>query len=165
MSHLDQPLRDLLANKLYEILAHYGFGRWFPTHIPERSNYMCCVLGFTGDHINGSVIIAATQEAILDTNPIAAGPGAAWVAELTNQLVGRFKNELVRCGLEISIGQPVVLTATKIMPLAHRSLAPIVTGIGGGVVSAWLDIDYGPEAKLQPPRYDVVPPEGATLMF
>ena len=68
MSHLDQALRDVLAIKLNELLGHYGLGRWQPTRLPEASMYLCCILGFTGDQLNGSVIFAATYEAVSDTN-------------------------------------------------------------------------------------------------
>lgn len=165
MSHLDQALRDVLAIKLNELLGHYGLGRWHPTRIPEASVHMACVLGFTGDHLNGSVIFAATLEAIADTNPMHDGVKRSWIAELTNQLVGRFKNELVRCGIIVAIGQPVVLTATKITPVPTRQLPPIVTGIGSGVVSVWLDIDYAPGLTLAPPEIAEVVSEGATLLF
>src|SRR5262249_54890732 len=119
MTTLHEMLRELLSNKASELFADYGVPCTAIDIPPSGDPQLCGILGFTGDRLCGSVVLSATHDAVSSSNPIGDGATRGWVAELTNQLVGRFKNALLRHGLEVAMSIPVVLTATQLMPLPH----------------------------------------------
>jgi hypothetical protein len=45
-----------------------------------------------------------------------------WCRELNNQLVGRMKNKLLRYGVTVSLGLPVLLTGTDVSAVAAPDL-------------------------------------------
>src|SRR5512138_1949697 len=112
-----ERLREILACKALELFTDYGVTATPIGSHPGGERLLCGILGFTGDDLCGSVVISATATAIADSNPIRDGATRAWTAELTNQVVGRFKNALLRCGVEIAMSIPVVLTAVQLTPL------------------------------------------------
>lgn len=99
----------------------------------------CGVIGFTGDDLRGSVLLAATEGAIAHTSPV--GPGALrdWMAELVNQLAGRIKNQLIGCGTTIYISTPVVLRGQHLAPLPRQHIEPVTFRCELGYVCVWLD--------------------------
>lgn len=164
MSHIDQTLRRLLELKLNDLVSVYGLSRWNAKRIPPASPVLCSVLGFSSEHLRGAVVVTATLEAISDTNPASRSPARAWIAELTNQLVGRFKNELVRFGVEISVATPIVFATAEVTPLSSRRTDPIVAGIDAGVLSVWAELDYDDELSFAPTVAEVMP-EGTAILF
>src|SRR5512138_690170 len=92
------------------------FGRYgVPVHRADESAnpispefFLCSVIGFTGRDVRGTLVLALTEELSGLSNPIAGtSPGATerviqrdWVGELSNQLLGQIKLELLRRGVE-----------------------------------------------------------------
>jgi len=166
MTPLYDTLRDVLAGKATELFADYGVTCTPLDTDPPSSSLLCGILGFTGDQLCGSVVIAATVDAISRTNPIGDGPTRGWVAELTNQLVGRFKNQLFRGGIEVAMSVPVVLTATQLTPLPQAQAAPIKMQVAEGSVTIWLEIEATPGLMLSEPGADSeIAAEGESMMF
>lgn len=166
MTSLHDSLREILAGKAHELFADYGVTCTSLTVQPTPDGQLCGILGFTGDRLVGSVVIAADAAAIADSNPIHDGATRGWTAELTNQLVGRFKNALLRCGVEVMMSIPVVLTATQVTPLPQTALEPIRLTVGGGSLSIWLEIDADPALVLAEPSADTqMAAEGEALLF
>jgi hypothetical protein len=111
-------------------------------------------------------VIAATHEVIAASNPIRDGATRGWVAELTNQLVGRFKNALFRHGVEVAMSIPVVLTATQLMPLPHTQIQPIRLVTEGGSVTIWLELEAEAGLELTEPSADsAIAAEGEAMLF
>jgi CheY-specific phosphatase CheX len=80
--------------------------------------FLCSVIGFTGRDVRGTLVLALTEELSGLSNPVAAAnPSAStdrviqrdWVGELSNQLLGQIKIELLRHGVEIYVNLPAVL--------------------------------------------------------
>jgi CheY-specific phosphatase CheX len=75
------------------------------------------IIGFGGD-ARGHLMIAATRGCMKALHPLrdrgVALDEADWIAELSNQLLGRFKNRLLSCGVTILIGTPVVATSGEL---------------------------------------------------
>jgi CheY-specific phosphatase CheX len=166
MTTLHETLRDMLSAKAYELFADYGVPPTESTAPPDGSRQLCGILGFTGDRLCGSVVIAATHDVIASSNPIRDGATRGWVAELTNQLVGRFKNSLFRHGVEVAMSIPVVLTATQLMPLPQTQIAPTRFAVGPGVVTLWLEIEAEPGLELTEPSADsAIAAEGEAMLF
>ena len=94
-------------------------------------------------------MMVATPAALAESNPIPGGSVSSWLGELTNQLVGRFKNTLLLHGVDVSMSIPVVLTASRIRPFGRHELKQIVIRVGSGTVTMWLEVDG--DAQLAAP--------------
>jgi len=166
MTPLQEALRTILTTKMTELFSDYGVSSQV-TDVPEEpTRQLCGILGFTGDKLCGSVVISATPEAIACSNPIGDGATRGWVAELANQLVGRFKNALLRGGVEIALSIPVVLTATQLMPLPQTEVGPVRLIVGPGSLTIWLEIEAAPGLELGEPSDDtMIAAEGEAMLF
>jgi CheY-specific phosphatase CheX len=166
MTSLHETLRSLLASKAHELFADYGVTCAVDTSPPDQHRQLCGILGFTGDRLCGSVVLAASEAAIACSNPIGDGATRAWVAELTNQLVGRFKNAMLRGGVDVAMSIPVVLTATQLMPLPQHELAPTRLSVGTGSITIWLEFVAEAGLELAEPSADMMMAvEGEALLF
>ena len=166
MTSLQETLRQLLTSKARELFVAYGVACQELDSTPEATRQLCGILGFTGDRLCGSVVIAATQEAVASSNPIGDGATRGWVAELTNQLVGRFKNALLRHGVEVAMSIPVVLTATQLMPLPQQEVQPTRLAVGAGFVTIWLELEAEAGLELtEPGPESAIAAEGEAMMF
>jgi CheY-specific phosphatase CheX len=166
MTQVYDKLREILEAKAVELFGAYGVACAPVADPPRAARQLCGILGFTGERLCGSVIVAASEAAIAESNPLADGATRAWTAELTNQLVGRFKNELFRRGAEVAMSIPVVLTATQLMPLPQAQVVPVELAVGTGVVALWLEIEAQPDLFLvEPAEATEVAAEGEAMMF
>jgi hypothetical protein len=166
MTSLHEDLRQLLCSKALELFADYGVACAVDASPPHALRRLCGILGFTGERLCGSVIISATEDAVAASNPIGDGATRGWAAELTNQLVGRFKNALFRGGIEVAMSIPVVLTAAQLVPLGVSAPAPMQLTVGPGSVTLWLEIDAEAGLALQEPSADAaIAPEGEAMLF
>src|SRR5262245_28335094 len=111
-----ETLRTVLLTKAHELFVDYGVACETVSSVADATRELCGILGFTSPQLSGAIVVCATPDAISSSNPIGDGATRSWVAELTNQLVGRFKNELLSMGVEIVMSIPVVLTASQVMP-------------------------------------------------
>jgi hypothetical protein len=139
MSNVEQDLRELLAAKAHELFAAYGVPCKTSESVRPEDIQLCGVLGFSGEHLCGTVVIGASAEALAASNPVAPEPSRSWSAELANQLVGRFRNALLRRGVDVSVSVPVVLRA-QLVPGAER-IAPIHLVVGLGSAMIWLELE------------------------
>jgi len=167
MTSHQETLRAMLADKAQELdRTIRKLCNQIPASTMEQSRQLCGILGFTGDTLCGSVVISATTEAIAGSNPIGDGATRGWVAELTNQLVGRFKNMLFRHGVEVAMSVPVVLTATQLTPLPQSQVQPTCLEVGDGRVTIWLETEAAPGFELSEPSADsAIAPEGEAMLF
>jgi len=161
MNH--QVLRQILVETTGELFAAYGVSTDVVGAAAMDNQTLCGVLGFTGDAICGSVVIAASPEAVAASNPIEGAPATQWLSELTNQIVGRFKNSLVRRGVDIWISIPVVLNATRLVPVVQPAVEPIYMHVGGARFTIWLEVEG--DVTLNPPIDNGMLSEGEALLF
>jgi CheY-specific phosphatase CheX len=166
MTPLHETLRAILAEKATELFADYNVTCSSVDDTIDDSRQLCGILGFTGDRLCGSVMISATQEAIACSNPIGDGATRGWVAELTNQVVGRFKNALFRGGVEVAMSIPIVLTATQLTPLPQDKNYPTRLAVGAGFMTIWLELEAEPGLELSEPNADsMIAAEGEAMLF
>jgi len=166
MTSLHDDLREILASKASELFADYGVACVPDKSAPETGRLLCGLLGFTGDQRGGSVVISATEAAVADSNPVHDGATRAWVAELANQLVGRFKNTLLRHSVEVAMSIPVVLVATQLTPLPQTEREPTRLAVGSGFLTIWLEIDAQPGLVLAEPTAEAaMMGEGEAMLF
>jgi hypothetical protein len=161
---LQETLRGMPLGKAYELFADCGVTCTEGESTNDGSRPLCGILGFTGDRLCGSVVSAATQDVIASSSPIGDGATRGWVAELTNQLGGRFKNSLFRHGVVVAMSILVVLTATQLMPLPHTQIQPIRLVMGNDGVTIWLEAGAGRELS-EPGADSAVAVEGEAMLF
>ena len=98
------------------------------------------VMGFVGDKVRGTCLLAAPQGTVEAAAPKNAG-ARDWVGELANQLVGRLKAKLMARGATIALSTPVVLRGVRLSPLPRTDVEPVVFESTAGKVLVWLEVE------------------------
>lgn len=162
MTALEDSLREILIAKVTELFEAYGV----PCHVTEamadEDVPVCGILGFFGTAVHGSIAVATSADVLARSNPIGGEFDRRWSAELTNQLVGRFKNELLRRGVEVMISLPIVLTSARLVPVPDVRM-PLEFLVGEGVARVWLEVDG--LVQLAGVPHEEIPQEGDVLLF
>jgi len=120
------------------------------------------IVGFGGPGIRGACILAASEKPILQSNPV-DGSLRDWIAELSNQLVGRIKNKLLAHGTEVYVTTPVVLRGEHLAPMPRRELPPLSFKTDGGSVFVWIELETAADFVLGPPSQAIA--EGEAVLF
>lgn len=123
-------------------------------------------IGFVGDHIHGTLILGTTREPLTQSMPIRARD-SDWIAELSNQLLGRIKNQVIRRGIEFSMSTPSTVSRRHLRKIiSARDFRPWTFTTPGGVVCLWVELVVaGPIwPKIEPIDSDVAA-EGDVLLF
>ncbi|MEO7037177.1 MAG: chemotaxis protein CheX [Polyangiaceae bacterium] len=121
------------------------------------------VMGFVGDSVRGTCLLAAAQ----GTVEAAAPKGASardWVGELSNQLVGRLKAKLMARGATIAVSTPVVLRGVRVSPLPRTDVEPVVFESTAGKVLVWLEVEIDDGFQLGEVR-PLKASEGELIVF
>jgi CheY-specific phosphatase CheX len=164
MQHADDPQRffeQVTAAACEELFRRYGVPvqRSADSDEPITPDFLLCsVIGFTGRDLRGTLVLAVTDELSGLSNPVAAGPGGAganpltqrdWVGELSNQLLGRIKLELLRCGVEMYLNLPAVLRGQHLAPLPRTELKPIKFTLAKGAAAVWIEVQTRPGFRIE----------------
>lgn len=121
------------------------------------------VMGFVGDSVRGTCLLAAPEGAVRAAAPQDAAV-RDWVGELANQLVGRLKGKLMARGATIAVSTPVVLRGVKLSPLPRTDVEPVVFQSQQGKVLVWLEVEIEDGFKLGEERA-LQASEGELLVF
>lgn len=121
------------------------------------------VMGFVGDSVRGTCLLAAAQGTVEAAAPKNAG-ARDWVGELANQLVGRLKAKLMARGATIALSTPVVLRGVKLSPLPRTDVEPVVYQSPAGKVLVWLEVEVEADFQLGEERA-LTASEGELLVF
>jgi hypothetical protein len=71
------------------------------------------IIGYSGAALKGTVMLAVSREGLSATRPV-GDDDRDWLAELSNQLLGRVKNQLFRHGVQISMSTPLVIRGERL---------------------------------------------------
>jgi CheY-specific phosphatase CheX len=121
------------------------------------------VMGFVGDSVRGTCLLAAPQGTIEAAAPKDAA-ARDWVGELANQLVGRLKAKLMARGATIALSTPVVVCGVKLSPLPRTDVDPVVFESPHGKVLVWLEVEIQDGFQLGQERA-LQASEGELLVF
>lgn len=127
---------------------------------------MVGVIGFTSNQMRGTLVLAATDAPLTASNRVMA-PARDWIAELSNQLLGRFKNRLLSFGVDLQMSTPLSLRGSQLrLVTTERALEPDIFISPNGKVAVWLDVEASPDLVLAAPvGAPEVASEGDTLLF
>ena len=128
---------------------------------------LCGILGFTSKHMRGALVLATTREPLERTNPAANPSHRDWICELVNQLLGRVKNQMLTCGVEIFPSTPIALRGEHLSPVLQQRLVAELFTAEGGVVCVWMDCEFDDGFELGEVSVAAVSPlaEGEALLF
>ena len=108
----------------------------------------CGVVGFSGDQMRGTLLLATSREPLGRTSPTTDASLREWIAELSNQLLGRVKNKLFVHGVTLHLSTPIVLRGQHIAPVTRAELVPFAFACDGGCVCVWFDAEIAPGIDL-----------------
>jgi len=108
----------------------------------------CAVIGFSSEQMRGTLVLATSREPLGRTTPVQGGELREWIAELSNQLLGRVKRQLVDRGVELAISTPIVLRGERLHPMPSKEAAPLKFVCEGGCVCVWMDAVLVPGLDL-----------------
>jgi len=168
------PLDDLVFDCSQELFSAYGLHaepcakEAYPS-ITERFAF-CGVMGFGGEQLRGSLVLAATREPLDQTNPHGQKSQRDWICELSNQLMGRIKNRLLARGVDVLLATPAGLTGENVCPAPGTLRAPQVFVAASGYICVWIDCEFAtgfvlPSLPPPPSAHEPAVPEGETLLF
>jgi CheY-specific phosphatase CheX len=148
-SDATQRIQAMAASAAAELLDAYGVKLSDPVEVWEESDEVLFsgVMGFIGDRVRGTLLLAAPKDTILATAPEDARP-RDWVGELANQLVGRLKSKLMAHGVTVALSTPVVLSGVRLSPLPRSEVLPSVFETPTGRILVWLEVEVDPEFTL-----------------
>lgn len=120
-NRLSDVIRESLAEATMEMFEEQAVAPADPeetaTALADSSS--AAVIGFTSEDVRGSVVINIDTPMAIATRPAELGPIAAddtraiqdWAGELSNQLLGRAKNKVVKYGELLAMSTPMALSA------------------------------------------------------
>ena len=169
-----QVLSSIVAEVTPQLFEAYGTS---VEHIsatlqpdPSVAPELAGVLGFVGDDLHGTVTLA-TSTAVMQ-GMMKDVPGADlltdWLAELTNQLLGRIKNRLLRCGTSVMSSTPVVVTGQQLkVAMGEHSVNCCHTfRTGVGALHVWLGAEIAEGVEIREKgSIEPAPGEGDLLLF
>jgi hypothetical protein len=127
----------------------------------------CGVLGFSGDHIRGTLMLATSEKPLGRTHPSGAESLRSWIAELSNQLLGRIKSRLLRRGVTLNLALPVVIRGKHLSRIPSVDLKPHSFVCEGGLVCVWFDAELAAGLDLSKIDESAETPlgEGTGILF
>jgi hypothetical protein len=132
----------------------------------RRELVFCSVIGFSSEQMRGTLVLATSSEPLGRTSPVQGASLREWIAELSNQLLGRVKRQLAERGLILAISTPVVLRGQHLRPLPNKEAEPLIFDCEGGCVCVWMDAELAPELDLSQVQEDCqIMGEGDAMLF
>jgi CheY-specific phosphatase CheX len=167
-SNSDSSVATLLTNLAHEacigLFEAYGVDlqatEW--DAMPRGPLTLTSIVGFGGEAIQGSCILAANARAIEATKQVDV-PLGDWVAELGNQLVGRIRNRLLSHGVEVYQTSTVVIRTEAMTPLPSRAFVPLAFESKDGQVFVWVDLEIEEGFRFGEPAQALE--EGEGILF
>ncbi len=124
----------------------------------EPENGFVAVIGFSGDTMKGVLGVTAPPHAVRATHPLVQDDTPLtneqvydWLAELSNQLLGRIKGELMSYGVTLWLASPVVLrgVSVRIVPRPHEGVHKYTFHGHSGDFCVWIDYQYTHSLELR----------------
>jgi len=138
-----------------------------PLAVEDSALCYCAVIGFSGKAFRGSLVVGFSGAARAHLQENSGNADRDALGELSNQLLGRLKNRLLRHEVELYLGIPVVLRGEHFSPVPRRELTALRFRLGKGDITIWIEIECFDGFTLRSEPIECEPPmeEGASMMF
>jgi hypothetical protein len=147
MSEVRDQILELAVQACQALFAEYGVQLTHVDrqHAPDVRMLFCGILGFSGEELRGSVVMSATSQLLLDSNPVTGGSSRDWIAELVNQFLGLLKRRLLVRNVVINLALPVVLRGEQLSLQPRGPICPLwFERPNGDALCLWLDMESPP---------------------
>ncbi len=141
---------------------------------------LASMIGFSAPELRGTLIVIAPSEVVRNTHPMTAfGETVAesdlvdWLGEISNQVLGRWKNSLLGTGITLSMAVPTSVTATDLKIPGQERLSKILRSVklsNGSSLQIGVFLSF--DESFDPAVIDAVqvtggdaPPEGVSILF
>lgn len=142
-----EVIDQIVGDSCIELFSDYSLqlrAREAATVEPAVPLLYCGVVGFSGEEMRGTLLLGTSREPLGRTSPANDSSLREWIAELSNQLLGRIKNKLLTRGVNLHLSTPIVLRGEHIAPVGRAELVPLAFTCDGGLVCVWLDYELKP---------------------
>lgn len=115
MNHIvpaDARLRSVLVDCARDLFAAYGL-HMDEVEVAPREHEIAGLIGFTGA-VRGTLFVASTLKLLAASCQPPHGDIGDWTGELANQLLGRWKNQLLRHGIVLAMATPVAVRGLRL---------------------------------------------------
>lgn len=167
-SRNDEIIEEAVSESCLSLFEHYALPlqRKKGMLTEDADLLFCGVVGFSGEEMRGTLLLATSREPLGRTSPTTDASLREWIAELSNQLLGRIKNRLISRGVTLHLSTPVVLRGTHISPVTTDELRPYLFSCDGGFVCVWMDAEVLPGVDLsQTVETEGLITEGTSTLF
>jgi chemotaxis protein CheX len=146
----EERLNEILAVCLMELARDLGVKPSLLLGEPPKDtpgDIVAAFIGFGSDDVRGSFTLLGQPRVFARLHPVPALGNnrdlADWARELANQVVGRFKNRVLACGLSIAIGSPQSMIAEQVrMKKTQKDLrTPLIIRMEDMTLECWLELD------------------------
>jgi hypothetical protein len=97
-------------------------------------------IGFVGESLRATCLLGAHRR-LLQASGRAENQPRDWIAELSNQLMGRIKMRLLGCGVTVKLTTPLALSGIRLRPLPRLGQSPLGFSSAFGPVVVWLELE------------------------
>jgi hypothetical protein len=111
--------------------------------VSSEDSMLFGAIGFVGESLRATCLLGADQQ-LLQASGRSENQPRDWIAELSNQLMGRIKLRLLGCGVNVKLTTPLALSGIKLRPLPRITHPPLAFNSAFGPVVVWLEIESEP---------------------
>jgi chemotaxis protein CheX len=189
---LSEVLEQLAPSAVVDVFASYGATyKEQPAPRPERNGpivpktmggeaVVAGVVGFTGDTMRGTLLLAATFHVIanarpadLRKRPLSHDSASDWIlvrdwaGELANQVLGRIKNRLHRYQVVFDVSPPTAFSGAALTFAAPRGPSPRHHVFTSGKDTIWFCFDalFDPVRRVSTDGAESEAAEGKVILF
>lgn len=142
----------------------------------SKEESIAAAIGYSSPEIKGSVTVISTKGLLKQSHPnlqmgmpVGEQEIEDWVGEVSNQLLGRIKNKLLRFGTSVAMATPSILVGNSLVSKAPRSGSRISFKFESdqGVLGVVVDAILAPGYKFEIIETSAANPEkeGASILF
>lgn len=150
-----------------------------PTGLQPTRAAIAGLIGFTGESIRGTLMIASSFGLFARSRPNEVQTSQLsefvardwlflrdWAAEVANQLLGRIKNQLFAYGIPLRVSTPTALSgnALAVASPSSKRTQPRMFVCGQDEIWVWWDVLLEPDFQLLP-QDEQAAAEGDVILF
>lgn len=136
-------IAELAAESCVALLRDYSVELTPAGYDPDESSedpMLFGAIGFVGESLRATCLLG-THQRLLQASGRSSNQPRDWIAELSNQLIGRIKMRLLGCGISVKVTTPLALSGIKLRPLLRLASSPLAFSSPFGPVVVWLELE------------------------